>query len=59
MDSNLKQLVQKLFTEYLDYTEESESGREFHPVHVSCSRAMMTKPCSELLQEIKKEAFSE
>ena len=27
----------KLLFHYLDYTEESDSGREFHPIHFSWS----------------------
>lgn len=53
----LKELVQKLFTEYLDLTEESEVGHTFHPVSVSCRRVALSQPCSNLLKEIKKEAF--
>jgi len=56
MSSNdhLKQLVKKLF-DMLDTTEESENGRLFHPIKISCCRAMMIEPLDQLLDEIKQE----
>jgi hypothetical protein len=46
------ELVEWLF-EYLDYTEESDGGRIFHPVTISCCRAMMHEPLDQLLKELK------
>jgi hypothetical protein len=56
MNSNqhLKQLVKQLF-DMLDTTEESENGRVFHPIQISCCRAMMIEPLGQLLDEIKQE----
>ena len=45
----LKQLVKSFFEDYLDYQEESDSGRVFNPIHISCTRTMMIEPLSELL----------
>ena len=49
----LKQLVKSFFEDYLDYQEESDSGRVFNPIHISCTRVMMTKPLGELLSRMK------
>jgi 3'-phosphoadenosine 5'-phosphosulfate sulfotransferase (PAPS reductase)/FAD synthetase len=48
----LRSLVKKLFY-YLDYQEESDGGRMFHPVTISCCRALMTQPLNELLDEMR------
>lgn len=52
-DMNLHELV-KEFISYLDYTEESDSGREFHPIVVSSCRVMMTEPLGEVLNRLRK-----
>ena len=49
----LKALVKSFFEDYLDYQEESDSGRVFNPIHISCTRVMMTKPLSKLLNRMK------
>jgi hypothetical protein len=49
---HLRSLVKKLFY-YLDYQEESDGGKVFHPVTISCCRALMTQPLDELLNEMK------
>jgi hypothetical protein len=44
----------KEFLSYLDYTEESDSGRVFHPITIGCARCLMA-PCLEmLLDEMRK-----
>ena len=50
----LNALVKSFFEDYLDYQEESDSGRVFNPIHSSCTRALMTKPLVELLDRMKK-----
>ena len=45
-------LVRELF-EFLDYTEESDSGTIFHPIRISCCRALMLEPLGEVLKELK------
>ncbi len=49
----LKQLVKSFFEDYLDYQEESDSGRVFNPIHISCTRVMMVEPLGELLSRMK------
>jgi hypothetical protein len=49
----LKQLVKSFFEDYLDYQEESDSGRLFNPIHVSCTRVMMIEPLAKLLVRMR------
>ena len=49
----LNALVKSFFEDYLDYVEETDEGRVFNPIHISCTRALMTKPLSELLNRMK------
>ena len=49
----LKALVKSFFEDYLGYQEESDSGRMFNPIHVSCARVMMIKRLDELLDRMK------
>ena len=53
MKSPLHNLLKEFF-QILDTVEESESGREFHPVYISSCRVMTTKRLSEIFSEIKK-----
>ena len=50
----LKILVKKFFEEYLDATEFSDSGREFHPVQISCCRSMKIDPLNKLMKRMRK-----
>ena len=52
--TELQALVKSFFEDYLNYQEESDSGRVFNPIHVSCTRAMMTEPLARLLMRMKK-----
>jgi hypothetical protein len=45
----LQTLVKSFFEDYLDYQEESDGGRVFNPIHVSCTRVMMIEPLAKLL----------
>jgi len=47
--TELQALVKSFFEDYLDYQEESDSGRVFNPIHVSCTRVMMIEPLAKLL----------
>ncbi len=49
----LKERVNDLFTKYLDVQEESDSGRMFHPISISCCRAMKLKPLGELIDRLR------
>ena len=51
-DMELKELVKEFFS-YLDYTEESDSGYEFHPIEIGCCRVLMTEPLNILLQKLR------
>lgn len=48
----LKRVVREWFV-YLDATEESDEGREFHPVSFSCCRAMWVDPMHRLMARMK------
>lgn len=53
--AHLQGLVKEFFR-YLDRIEESDSGRIFHPVTVSCCRAAWLEPLDRLMAEMKKAA---
>ena len=53
MDNNLHELLIEFF-KILDTVEESESGKEFHPVYISSCRVLKTKRLNEIFSEIKK-----
>jgi hypothetical protein len=44
--------IKELF-EFLDYTEESDSGRIFHPITISSVRVMMSPKVEDLLLRMK------
>jgi hypothetical protein len=50
----LRLAVKEFFEDYLDVVEESDSGRLFHPITVSCCRALKTEPLEKLLVEMRK-----
>jgi hypothetical protein len=56
VEPSLKEDLKKFF-EMLDYTEESDSGRIFHPINISCVRALMVKPLDEVLGRLRKHAY--
>jgi len=37
----------------LNYTEESDSGRTFNPVNISCVRVHMVQPLNEILKRLE------
>jgi len=49
----LQTLVKSFFEDYLNYQEESDNGRVFNPIHVSCTRAMMIEPLAKLLMRMR------
>ena len=49
----LQELVREFFEDYLDVTEESDSGHVFHPIQISIVRALKVKPLSDLLQRMR------
>tara|TARA_B110000259_G_scaffold168252_1_gene197164 strand:+ start:85 stop:369 length:285 start_codon:yes stop_codon:yes gene_type:complete len=48
-DFELRLCVKEFFEKYLNRTEESDSGKMFNPIVVSCCRALMTEPLNNLL----------
>jgi hypothetical protein len=51
--NELQVLVKSFFEDYLNYQEETDEGRVFNPIHISCTRAMMIKPLAKLLMRMK------
>ena len=49
---SLTDLVKEFFT-YLDCLDESDSGREFHPVTVSSCRVQLTEPVGMVLERMR------
>ena len=49
----LKECVKEFFEQYLNRREESDGGRMFAPIYVSCCRVMKTKPLNELLERMR------
>jgi hypothetical protein len=50
--NELKDAVKEFFS-YLDYVEESDSGKEFHPIQISCVRVLMMDKVSNCLVKMK------
>ena len=50
---HMKSLMVRLF-EFLDLTEESDSGNIFHPITIGSCRADKQQPLEDLLAEMKK-----
>ena len=53
MDDELKECVKEFFEKYLHRREESDGGRMFAPIYVSCCRSMMVQPLGELLNKMR------
>jgi hypothetical protein len=51
--AELQALVKSFFEDYLNYQEESDSGRVFKPIHITCTRAMKVYPLAKLLDRMK------
>jgi hypothetical protein len=51
--AELQTLVKSFFEDYLNYQEESDSGRVFNPIHISCTRVAMIEPFADLLDRMK------
>lgn len=49
----LRLAVKEFFDKYLDVVEESDSGRMFNPIQISCCRAMKVEPLDKLLVEMR------
>ena len=53
-DAELRVCVKEFFEKYLNRTEESDSGKMFNPIVVSCCRVMMQEPLNNLLAKMSK-----
>lgn len=51
-EDRVLELLKKFFY-YLDYTEESDGGNIFHPIRISCCRAMMTDDVGKTVEALK------
>lgn len=49
----LQELVKEFFTKYLNYVEETDSGRPFNPVTIGCCRSLMLEPLNKLLDRMR------
>jgi hypothetical protein len=49
---DLEELVRE-FLSYLDYVEESEGGREFHPITLGSCRVLMTQPLNMCIKKLR------
>jgi hypothetical protein len=54
LDNMSPQELIREFLSYLDYTEESESGREFNPITIGSCRVLMTQPLNMCLEKLRK-----
>jgi hypothetical protein len=48
----LKECVKEFFDSYLNYIEETDSGKKFRPIEITCCRAMMLGPLDQLLTKM-------
>ena len=53
MNDELKECVKCFFQDYLNIREESDSGRMFAPITVSCCRAMEIEKLNALLERMR------
>ena len=51
-DMSPMKLLKEFFT-YLDYEEESDSGRVFRPITISSCRVMMSEPLNEVINRLR------
>ena len=52
-NARLKEGVKEFFEIYLNRVEESDGGKLFHPIYVSCCRAALLTPLGKLLDEMR------
>lgn len=51
---SVRELIAEFFS-YLDYTEETSSGREFHPITIGSCRVLMSEPLGMCLDRLRNE----
>lgn len=52
--TELELCVKEFFEKYLNRVEESDEGREFSPIELTCCRAAMLEPLNNLLDKMAK-----
>ncbi len=52
--AELEACVKEFFEKYLNRVEESDSGKEFSPIMLTCCRAAMLEPLNNLLDKMAK-----
>jgi len=53
MEDELRICVRDFFNDYLNLREESDSGRRFAPITISCARCMKMEPLDILLERMR------
>ena len=53
-DAELRGCVKEFFEKYLNRVEESDEGRQFSPIELTCCRAAMLEPLNNLLDKMAK-----
>jgi hypothetical protein len=48
----LKECVKEFFDSYLNHIEETDSGKKFRPIEITCCRALMLGPLDQLLTKM-------
>lgn len=51
--TELQRLVKTFFEDYLNIREESDSGRVFAPIQITCCRAHLLEPLNDLLDRMQ------
>ena len=49
----LQEVVKEFFNRFLNRVEDSEEGKPFNPVIVSCCRSLMIQPLSDILERMR------
>jgi hypothetical protein len=52
-EQELKEAVKEFFNRYLNRVEDSDSGKVFHPVEITCCRALMVQPLCQILERMR------
>ena len=51
-DAELRACVKEFFEGYLNIVEQTDNGKEFNPITISCCRALMLEPLNNLLNRM-------
>ena len=53
MNNELKEVVKSFFDDYLDIQEESDSGKMFNPITISCCRVLKVEGLNEVINKMR------